>query len=87
MSQLDPKIQEMIALGVAYALNCQKCMKVHKTMAQEVGLNPEEMSQAISVAESIKSGAHKVAKDAIKEIFGKEVEDARCCPIGSECCP
>ena len=87
MSQLDPKIQEMIALGVAYALNCQKCMKVHKTMAQEAGLNSDEISQAISVAESIKSGAYNVTKEAIKEIFVNETEDARCCPIGSECCP
>ena len=84
---IDPKIEAMIALGVAYALNCQKCMKVHKKVAREAGLTVEEMKVALSVAAGIVTGARGVTETAAEEIFGSKVEDNRCCPEGSECCP
>jgi len=84
---LDSKTEELIALGVAYALNCQKCIKVHKEIARKSGLSLSEMKDALSIAEGVIKGANSVTKGAIVEIFGSEVEDNRCCPIGSECCP
>jgi len=88
MSQsIGPKVEEMIALGVAYALNCHKCMKVHKKFARDAGLSPQEMNEALSVAEGVINGARNLTKEAVEEIFGSKVEDNRCCPVGSECCP
>ncbi|MCU7919408.1 MAG: carboxymuconolactone decarboxylase family protein [Candidatus Thiodiazotropha sp. (ex Dulcina madagascariensis)] len=87
MSEVDLKIREMIALGVAYSLNCHKCLEVHKQAAKAAGLSPDEMNQAISIAESVVDGARNLTKDVAFKLFGKEVEDVRCCPVGSECCP
>jgi AhpD family alkylhydroperoxidase len=83
---LDYKTQELIALGVAYAINCIKCMKVHRNEAVKAGLSAEAMNAALSVAESVVSGARSVTKQEVKTIFGSEVIDGRCCPTGSECC-
>ncbi len=82
---MDKKIEEMIALGAAYAINCQPCMEYHKKMAIDAGLTIEEMHAAIQVAESVKTGAYNKTKASAKELFGELVEK-RCCPIGSECC-
>ncbi len=84
---IDLKIEEMIALGVAYALNCQKCMKVHKKAARSAGVSHEEMKEALSVAAGIVTGAKGVTEKAAEEIFGSKVEDNRCCSEGSDCCP
>lgn len=84
---IDLKTEEMIALGVAYALNCQKCMRVHKKAAHNAGVSHEEMKEALSVAAGIITGAKGVTEKAVEEIFGSKVEDNRCCPEGSECCP
>ncbi len=83
---MDKKVEEMIALGAAYAVNCQPCMEIHKQKAVEVGVTREEMNAAIQVAEAVKTGAHKKAKQFAGNLFG-EVEEERCCPAGSECCP
>lgn len=81
------KVEEMIALGVAYALNCSKCMKVHKKAAYDAGVSIEEMNEALSVAEGVIKGARGVTKNEAEKIFGSKVEDNRCCPEDSECCP
>jgi AhpD family alkylhydroperoxidase len=83
---MDKKIEEMIALGAAYAVNCQPCMEVHKRLAIEAGLTKEEMLEAIQVAEAIKTGAYGKAKQSADSLFG-QVKEGRCCPVASECCP
>ncbi len=84
---IDLKTEEMIALGVAYALNCQKCMKVHKKVAHNAGVSHDEMKEALSVATGIITGAKGVTEKLAEKIFGGKVEDNRCCPEGSKCCP
>jgi AhpD family alkylhydroperoxidase len=84
---LDKKTEELVALGAAYAINCVKCMKVHKKAALGVGVSESEMSEALSVAEGVVTGARAVTKNEAESIFGSEVVDNRCCPEGSDCCP
>jgi AhpD family alkylhydroperoxidase len=81
------KVEEMIAIGAAYAINCKPCMELHKKMALKEGLTQEEMVWAIQVAEGVKSGASNKTKVIAEELFGKKIEDEKCCPEGSECCP
>lgn len=83
---MNKKLEEMIALGAAYAVNCQPCMEIHKQKAIEAGLTTEEMNAAIRVAEAVKTGAYRKAKDSASNLFG-DVKEERCCPAGSDCCP
>lgn len=83
---MDKKIEEMIALGAAYALNCRPCMEFHKKMAAEAGLTPEEMQAAIRVADAVREGAGKKNKEFAENLFGS-IKEERCCPAGSSCCP
>ncbi len=83
---MDKKIEEMIALGAAYAVNCQPCMEYHKQRAIEVGLTRAEMLLAIQVAEGVKTGAAAKTRQKADNLFGSITEE-RCCPVGSECCP
>jgi len=83
---MDKKMEEMIALGAAYAVNCQPCMEVHKRLAIEAGLTEIEMRAAIQVAEAVKTGAYGKAKQSTSNLFG-EIREKKCCPAGSECCP
>jgi AhpD family alkylhydroperoxidase len=83
---MNARIEEMIALAVAYSINCKFCMEYHKKQALERGLTQQEMLSAIQVAEGVKTGAHNKTKEFANDLFG-EVGTARCCPAGSECCP
>lgn len=83
MAELDPKTREMIALGAAFSVNCQTCMEVHKQAALEAGLSPEEMRQAIGVAEAIVSGARSLTRKRTAELFGKAGVETSCCARAS----
>jgi len=82
---MDRKTEEMIALGVAYGINCIPCMEYHKKKAVKAGLTEEEMLAAINIAEQVKTGAANKTKSAAKELFG-DPEDSGCCSADSSCC-
>ena len=83
---LGKKTEELIAVGVAYAINCVKCMKVHRKAAINEGVSAKEMNEALSVAESVLNGARGVTKNEAEAIFGNEIMDTLCCPEDSDCC-
>ncbi len=83
---MDKKTEEMIALGVAYGINCVACMEYHNKKALEVGLTKEQMQAAVQIAEQVKAGAAKNTKGFTEQLFGN-ISDEPCCPSGSECCP
>jgi AhpD family alkylhydroperoxidase len=84
---IELKTEELIAIGVAYGINCKFCMEYHNKKAVEAGVTREEMLSAIRVAEAVVTGAHNKTKGYAKAIFDGEVVEERCCPVGSECCP
>ena len=82
---MDEKIKELIALGAAYALNCQPCLEFHKEKATVTGVTMEEARAAIAIAESVKKGAYDRARQSASNLFGNTKEE-RFCPEGSKCC-
>lgn len=83
---MDKKTEEMIALGVAYGINCVACMEYHNKQALELGLTKEQMQAAIQIAEQVKAGAAKKTKGFTEQLFGN-ISDEPCRSSGSECCP
>lgn len=82
---MNQKMEEMIALGAAYAVNCLVCMEYHSTKAREAGLTEEDLRDAIKIAEGVKAAAAKMTQKNAFSLFG-EVKAGVCCPVGSECC-
>ncbi|MGZ8159371.1 MAG: carboxymuconolactone decarboxylase family protein [Methylobacter sp.] len=76
---MDKKIEEMIALGVAYALNCQPCLEFHKRKATELGLTDDEMCWAIQVGENVRNGANAKTREVAKRLFDAEIKSSGCC--------
>lgn len=83
---MNKKIEEMVALGTAYALNCRPCMEFYRQQALDAGLTQEEMQTAIRVADAVKQGAEKKNQEFAESLFGG-IKAERCCPAGSACCP
>lgn len=83
---MDKQAEEMIALGVAYGINCAPCMEYHKKEAVKAGLTEEDMLAAITVAKQVKAGATKKTESVAQNLFG-QAGDGPCCPVGSACCP
>lgn len=82
---MNKKIEEMVALGASYALNCRPCMEYHKKAALEAGLTQDEIQGAIRVADAVREGASKKNREFAEDLFGS-IKAERCCPAGSSCC-
>ena len=82
---MDKKTEEMIAIGVAYGINCLGCMEYHKSKGIEAGLTEVQMQAAIRIAEQVKTGAANKTKVFAKVLFG-EITEGSCCTGEDECC-
>jgi AhpD family alkylhydroperoxidase len=77
---MDDRIKELIAIGASVAGHCQPCLTYHVTKARDIGIEEDEISEAIDVGHMVEKGAMSAMRD-----FAKGVMDA---PAGkaSDCC-
>lgn len=54
---LDDRIIELISIGVSVGVNCQPCLQYHVTKAKELGVNDQEIQQAINAGRAVRKGA------------------------------
>ena len=47
---LERKDKELIALGMALAKDCQRCINIHTSTAQKLGASPQEITQVQKIA-------------------------------------
>jgi AhpD family alkylhydroperoxidase len=55
--RFDDRTKELIAVGASIAANCQSCVEYHVAKAAELGLGPDEVSQAVDVGRMVRRGA------------------------------
>ncbi len=54
---LDPETVELISIGVASALRCEHCLKMHIRIAKRRGIKKEKIFYAIMIGASISNAA------------------------------
>jgi AhpD family alkylhydroperoxidase len=54
---LDPETVELISIGVASALRCEHCLKMHIRVAKRRGIKKEKIFYAIMIGASISNAA------------------------------
>ncbi|MGB9938807.1 carboxymuconolactone decarboxylase family protein [Methanosarcina sp.] len=76
---LDPETVELISIGVASALRCEHCLKMHIRIAKRRGIKKEKIFYAIMIGASISNAAVLAESTrALASEFpgdGSEVED------------
>ncbi|MCS3924022.1 carboxymuconolactone decarboxylase family protein [Methanosalsum natronophilum] len=54
---IDPKTVEMICIGVSAALKCEHCLKMHIKTAKKLGVEKNEIFDAILIAGTLSNAA------------------------------
>jgi alkylhydroperoxidase/carboxymuconolactone decarboxylase family protein YurZ len=75
---MDEKTSLLICLGASTAANCIPCFEHYHKKASTAGLGPEEILEAVELATKVKSGAHMVIRNSIKNLIGQEAPPASC---------
>ena len=54
---LDERTAMLIAVGASIAANCQPCLEINVVRAQEHGIDPREIADALEVGRMVRKGA------------------------------
>ncbi len=53
----DDKMTELVTIGASVAANCHPCVQFHVAKAVEIGVDKENIDEAISVGKMVRKGA------------------------------
>jgi AhpD family alkylhydroperoxidase len=56
-------VAELVAIGAAIASNCEPCFKHHYDKARKLGVSPDDMWAAVTLAQNVKDTPAKVVLD------------------------
>jgi len=83
---MDERMIELIAVGASVAASCQPCLEYHVGKALEIGIDRDEIAEAVDVAKLVRKGAannmDKHAFNLIRKrlpLTSPETETCKCC--------
>ena len=65
---LDKKITELIAIGASVSCNCHPCVKFHLDKARKLGIESENIKDALKVGMMVRSGAAGQMDELLSEV-------------------
>lgn len=54
---MDSRIRELIAIGASVTAHCQPCLSYHVGKAREMGIDEQEIREAIAVGHQVEKGS------------------------------
>ena len=68
---MDERVAVLVAIGASVTANCKPCLEFHAKKAREMGLNEEEIQEALDIGLMVKKGSVDVMKWVIKKVMGR----------------
>ena len=68
---LDEKTKELIAIGASVSCNCHPCVKFHVDKAGKLGIEPQEVEEALRVGMMVRTGAAGQMDKLLSEVSGE----------------
>lgn len=60
---MDNKTAELIAIGASITAHCQPCLTYHAGKARELGIDEQEIREAIAVGHKVEKGSMSAMRD------------------------
>jgi len=73
---MNERMKELVAMGASAAANCHPCMDHHLAKCDALGIDREEVLQAVQVGLMVNRGAEKAIRRKTRELFGDTAEAA-----------
>ena len=88
---MDERTRILVCLGASVASNCVSCFRHYARKAEEAGVDPAEVREAVAMGAQVKAGAHAILMAAVDDVTGQagaRGEPSCCGPTpGGSCCP
>lgn len=63
---MDRTVKELIAVGASVAVHCRPCLTCHLRKAREMGIDEQNIREAIEVGQMVEKGAASAMRDFVK---------------------
>jgi alkylhydroperoxidase/carboxymuconolactone decarboxylase family protein YurZ len=85
---MDEKTRILVCIGASTAANCTPCFEYYFGKAGGVGLETDEIQEAVDLASQVKKGAHMSFRNSIRKKMGGEKEYSLPCDRQTDrsCC-
>ena len=85
---MDERTKELIAIGVSIGAHCQPCMALHLGKARELGIDEEDIREAIEIGYMVERSASTAMRKYVGLVFDRAQSQGGACCSGSnsECC-
>ena len=70
---MDNRTKELVAMGAAAAANCHPCMDHHLAECDKLGIDREEVVEAVKVGLMVNHGAESAIRKKARNLFGEPV--------------
>ena len=70
---MGDQMKELVAMGAAAAANCDPCMDHHLAQCDKLGIDREEVAEAVKVGLMVNHGAESAIRKKARELFGESV--------------
>lgn len=76
---MDEKMKELIAVGASIGAHCQPCLTYHVAKAKEMGIEEDQIREAIAVGHMVEKGAMSAMGQFAEGIFDATAAEAAGC--------
>jgi AhpD family alkylhydroperoxidase len=92
---MDNRTMELTAIGASVTAHCQPCLTYHVGKAREMGIDEQEIREAIAVGHKVEKGSMSAMRDFAQRVLDSPTQDnqdnSACCtgktsPDGKSCC-
>jgi len=89
---MDDKIRELIAVGASVTAHCEPCLTYHVGKAREMGIDEQEIREAVTVGYKVEKGATSAMRGFAEKLLDSPQQDGSACcagktrPDGKSCC-
>ena len=70
---MDTQTKELVAMGAAAAANCHPCIDFHLAKCDALGIDREEVVDAVKVGLMVNRGAENALRKKARELLGDTV--------------
>ena len=68
---LDKNTKELIAIGASVSCNCHPCVKFHVDKAGKLGIESQDVEEALKVGMMVRSGAAGQMDELLSQVSGE----------------
>ena len=83
---MDDRTKKLIAVGVSVGANCHPCLEYHIGKALELGIDRNEIKEAVEVGKAVRGGATSSMDILALKLLGDDLTQPACNGREASCC-